>query len=48
VTKALLGNFIRHDEPHPSEPDVTPHWYSLEHVYRMEVGETVLPRAPIR
>jgi catechol 1,2-dioxygenase len=48
VTKALLGNFIRHDEPHPSEPDVTPPWYSLDHVYRMEVGETVLPRAPIR
>jgi catechol 1,2-dioxygenase len=27
---------------------VTPPWYSLDHVYRMEVGETVLPRAPIR
>ena len=21
VTKALLGNFVRHDEPHPSEPE---------------------------
>lgn len=48
VTKALLGNFIRHDEPHPTAPDVTAPWYALEHTYRMEPGETVLPRAPIR
>ncbi|WP_316230281.1 dioxygenase [Bradyrhizobium sp. SZCCHNR1051] len=48
VTKALLGNFIRHDTPHPTEPDVTAPWYSLDHVYRMEIGDTVLPRAPIK
>ncbi|WP_257167945.1 dioxygenase [Bradyrhizobium sp. SRS-191] len=48
VTKALLGNFTRHDAPHPTEPDVTAPWYSLDHVYRMEVGDTVLPRAPIK
>jgi catechol 1,2-dioxygenase len=48
VTKALLGDFIRHDEPHPTELDVTAPWYSLDHLYRMEAGETVLPRAPIR
>jgi len=48
VTKALLGNFVRHDEPHPSEPDVTAPWYQLDHLYRMEAGDTVLPRAPIR
>ena len=48
VTKALLGNFIRHDEPHPTQADVTAPWYSLDHVYRMEIGETVLPRAPIK
>ncbi|WP_315797264.1 dioxygenase [Bradyrhizobium sp. SZCCHNRI3043] len=48
VTKALLGNFIRHDEPHPTEPEVTTPWYSLDHVYRMEIGDTVLPRAPIK
>jgi catechol 1,2-dioxygenase len=48
VTKALLGDFIRHDKPHPSEPAVTPPWYSLDYVYRMEAGETVLPRAPIK
>ncbi|WP_316174440.1 MULTISPECIES: dioxygenase [unclassified Bradyrhizobium] len=48
VTKALLGNFIRHDMPHPTEPGVTTPWYSLDHVYRMEIGDTVLPRAPIK
>jgi catechol 1,2-dioxygenase len=48
VTKALLGDFVRHDEPHPTARDVTPPWYSLDHVYRMEAGESVLPRAPIK
>jgi catechol 1,2-dioxygenase len=48
VTRALLGNFVRHDEPHPSAAEVTAPWYSLDHIYRMEAGETVLPRAPIK
>jgi catechol 1,2-dioxygenase len=48
VTRALLGDFIRHDEAHPIEPDVAAPWYSLDHLYRMEAGETVLPRAPIK
>jgi catechol 1,2-dioxygenase len=48
VTKALIGDFIRHDEPHPSEPDVASPWYSLDYVYVMEPGEAVLPRPPIK
>jgi catechol 1,2-dioxygenase len=48
VTRALIGNFVRHDDPHPRERDVATPWYSLEHVYRMEAGETVLPRPPIK
>jgi len=48
VTKALIGNFVRHDEPHPSARDVATPWYSLDHVYRMETGEAVLPRPPIK
>lgn len=48
VTQALMGDFIRHDEPHPSDATVTLPWYSLDYVYRMEPGETVLPRAPIK
>jgi catechol 1,2-dioxygenase len=48
VTKALIGDFVRHDAPHPDVPEITPPWYSLDHVYRMEKGEAVLPRAPIK
>ena len=48
VTRALIGNFVRHDKPHPTEPDVGAPWYSLDHVYKMEAGEAVLPRPPIK
>ena len=46
VTKATLGDFVRHDEPHPV--DAVAPWYSLDYTYVMEPGEAVLPRAPIR
>jgi len=48
VTRALIGNFVRHDEPHPHARDVAPPWYALDHLYRMEPGEAVLPRPPIK
>lgn len=48
VTKALLADFVRHDEPHPVEPDVGTPWYSLDYTYVMEPGEAVLPRPPIK
>jgi catechol 1,2-dioxygenase len=48
VTKALMGKFLRHDTPHPTERDVATPWYSLDHVYRLEAGEAVLPRPPIK
>jgi len=48
VTKALIGNFVRHDEPHPTEGDVSSPWYALDYVYRMEAGDAVLPRPPIK
>jgi catechol 1,2-dioxygenase len=48
VTKALIGKFLRHDTPHPTERDVATPWYSLDHVYRLEAGEAVLPRPPIK
>jgi catechol 1,2-dioxygenase len=48
VTQALIGDFVRHDEPHPSESDVGAPWFSLDYVYRMEVGDAVLPRPPIK
>ncbi|MCP4563878.1 MAG: catechol 1,2-dioxygenase [Bosea sp.] len=48
VTKALLGDFVRHDEPHPVEPGVDAPWYSLDYTYVMEPGEAMLPRPPIK
>ena len=48
VTRALMGNFVRHDEPHPEAPQVSAPWYSLDHSYVMEPGEMVLPDPPIK
>ena len=48
VTQVLIGNFVRHEEPHPSESGVGTPWYSLDHVYKMEAGEAMLPRPPIK
>ncbi|MBR0786159.1 dioxygenase [Bradyrhizobium iriomotense] len=48
VTQALIGKFQRHDTPHPTAPDVATPWYSLDHTYRLEPGEAVLPRPPIK
>jgi catechol 1,2-dioxygenase len=48
VTRALIGKFVRHDEPHPIARDVAARWYSLDHTYRLEAGEAVLPRPPIK
>jgi catechol 1,2-dioxygenase len=48
VTRALTGSFIRHEDSHPTEPEVTRPWYSLDHVYVMEPGEAVLPTPPIK
>jgi catechol 1,2-dioxygenase len=48
VTRALIGDFVRHEGAHPTDPGVTTPWYSLDYLYRMEPGEAVLPRAPIK
>ena len=48
VTTALLADFVRHDEAHPSGRSATTPWYSLDYVYVMEPGEAVLPHPPIK
>jgi catechol 1,2-dioxygenase len=48
VTQALVGRFERHDDPHPSVKDAGTPWYSLEHKYVMEPGESRIPRPPIK
>ena len=47
VTRALIGNYVRHDnEPAPA-PDVKGPWYSLDHHFVIEPGEARLPKPPI-
>ncbi|HKP80228.1 MAG TPA: dioxygenase [Phenylobacterium sp.] len=48
VTQALMGDFVRHDEPHPDLPDTPVPWYALDYTYVMEEGPTVLPQPPIK
>jgi catechol 1,2-dioxygenase len=48
VTQALIGDFVRHDDPHPDAPDVGMPWYSLDYTYALEPGTTVLPKPPIK
>jgi hypothetical protein len=48
VTKVLMGDYIRHDEPHASGSTSSVPWYSLDHTYVMEPGEAVLPKPPIK
>ncbi|MEH0294653.1 intradiol ring-cleavage dioxygenase [Agrobacterium sp. CCNWLW71] len=48
VTAALTGDFVRHDEPHPTDKDVEGPWFSLDYTYVMEPGEAVLPHPPIK
>ena len=47
VTKALIGNYVRHENETPPAPDVKGPWYSLDYTFAMENGEAKLPRPPI-
>jgi protocatechuate 3,4-dioxygenase beta subunit len=47
VTRALVGNFVRHDGLAPA-PDVKGDWYSLDQTFVMEPGKSRLPKPPIQ
>jgi len=47
VTRALIGNYRRHDTGPPPAPDVKPPWYTLDYRFVMEAGEAKLPKPPI-
>lgn len=48
VTRALVGNYVRHaGEPTPAG-DVSGEWYSLDQAFVMEAGTAKLPRPPIQ
>ena len=48
VTRALVGNYVRHENETPPAPDVEGPWYSLDYTFKMEPGEAKLPRPPIQ
>jgi protocatechuate 3,4-dioxygenase beta subunit len=48
VTRALIGDFRRHDRGPPPAPEVSAPWYTLTHRFVMEAGEAVLPKPPIK
>lgn len=47
VTRALIGNYVKHDTEAAPDADVKGPWYSLDYTFAMENGEAKLPRAPI-
>jgi catechol 1,2-dioxygenase len=47
VTRALIGNYVRHDGPAPAG-NVEGEWYSLDQTFVMEPGRSRLPKPPIQ
>jgi catechol 1,2-dioxygenase len=47
VTRALVGGFKRHTDKAPAA-DVTGEWVSLDYAFKLEPGESRLPRPPIK
>jgi len=47
VTRALVGNYIRHENEAAPAADVTGPWYSLDFTFTIEPGVAKLPRPPI-
>jgi hydroxyquinol 1,2-dioxygenase len=47
VTRHLIGNYMRHETGAAPAADVEGPWYSLEHHFVMEGGQSRLPRPPI-
>ncbi|MFZ2739663.1 MAG: dioxygenase [Burkholderiaceae bacterium] len=47
VTQALIGQYVLHPAGAAPDPDVSGPWYSLEHHFVIELGESRLPRPPI-
>jgi len=47
VTKALVGNYVLHKKGRAPAPGVKGEWYSLEHTFVLEPGETRLPVPPV-
>jgi hydroxyquinol 1,2-dioxygenase len=47
VTRALVGQYVLHQDESAPDPDVKGRWYSLEHHFVIFPGDHSLPPAPI-
>ena len=47
VTRALIGDYRKHEGKTAPAPDLTGEWYSLAQTFVMELGEARLPKPPI-
>jgi catechol 1,2-dioxygenase len=47
VTRHLIGDYVLHENEKAPAGDVKGPWYSLEHTFVMDTGDSKLPRAPI-
>ena len=47
VTRALIGNYVCHENEPAPDPDVSGPWYSLDFTFTIEPGDDSLPLAPI-
>jgi catechol 1,2-dioxygenase len=48
VTRHLIANLVKHDEPQPDDPHMQPPWYSVDYTFILEPGESKLPKPPIK
>jgi catechol 1,2-dioxygenase len=48
VTRALVGDYRRHDGGEPPAPGVQAPWYTLARRFVMEAGDAILPKPPIK
>jgi catechol 1,2-dioxygenase len=47
VTRALLGKFVAHESEPAPDRDVTGTWYTLQHTFVLQHGESWLPTPPV-
>ena len=47
VTRALVGHYLLHEGEAAPAPDVAGGWYSLDHTFVMQPGESWLPTPPV-
>jgi catechol 1,2-dioxygenase len=48
VTRALVGDYRRHDHGEPPAAGVRAPWYTLNYRFVMQTGEAILPKPPIK